>query len=234
MSNWDKISPNYDKLVYSITRFKAKRNRILREIKDNSNILIIGCGSATYLQKDIMSKYPNVKVTLSDYSPGMLEESKKSYNHSNFNYVCEDMSKIKYKNEFDYVITTNSILFPTIKENDHTIELIIDALKETGKLIGYFPSYESCQNLVRNSFNLPLDYKEQSLDDGCGYVQSFFKRDQLEKLTNKGTPSINVVNCSESYSEIKDMMKIYGLSKNQAKMVFEFFLVFSKKSNKFA
>jgi SAM-dependent methyltransferase len=227
-NQWCKMAKEYDNLVYSITKFPKKRERILKELRDNSRILIIGCGSAVYLQKAILKKFHNCKIVLSDLSQKMLDVSKMNFNSSNVFFIQEDMSKINYRNEFDFVITTNSILFPTIKENNNTIELLIKSLVEGGKLIGYFPSFESCQLLKHYNVPFNLDLIEQSLDDGCGFKQSFYTVNQLEKIGTNNNVKISSVKCDETVSELNSLMDIYNLSETQASIVFEHFVVLTK------
>ena len=233
--DWDQHSKNYDKEIYSITKWKEKRDRILEELKDGQKILIIGCGSEVYLQKDILKEYPNSKIVLSDYFKGMLKQSKKKFNHENLSFKQEDMRKISYEDEFDVIISTNSILMPTIKENNKVFKKCHKALKRDGKLIAYLPSFESCLSMVEKIEENPfeLDPKEQVLGDVVdGTRQSFHTTKSIDEVS-KGFKSQNLkkVFISESKEELDHVEKLYGeiLPRSVCKQIFEWYVVLTKR-----
>ena len=234
--NWNESAEDYDKKVYSITKWKEKRDRILELLRDHSRILILGCGSEVYLQKDIIERYPNCKITLSDWFDNMIKESIKKFNHPNFEYFQENMLNLNYENKYDYIISTNSILMPTIKENNKVFDNCKKALKANGSLITYLPSYDSCLNLerllpsVREIFNM-VD-KEQRIGDKIdGTIQSFHTQNSIETIfsTWKSFSCIKV-SCSESEDEFKHFQELYGtfLSDSLIREVFEYFVVAKK------
>ena len=54
-NEWDEYAKEYNSTVYSITKTPKKRNLIINEIRHNAEkILIVGCGSAPFLQKQIL------------------------------------------------------------------------------------------------------------------------------------------------------------------------------------
>ena len=235
--DWDKVSKNYDKEIYSITRWEKKRERILQEFdkfQKSPKVLILGGGSEVYLQKDILSLFPNSKITLSDYSKGMLKISKKNFNHKNIKFVQEDMRKISYEDEFDIIISTNSILMPTIKENNLVFDLCHKALKKGGKLIAYLPSYESCVNLFEKQPENPfhLDHKEQVLADSVdGTKQSFHSNKTIDEVAKKfRSLSQKKVFCSESKEELEHLHGLYGetFPLHLNKQIFEWYVVLGK------
>lgn len=225
---WNELSCNYDEKVYSITKWKPKRDRILAEIINPKKILIAGCGSETYLQRDIIDIFPDCIIYLMDISAGMISQSKKNFNHENLVFINQDMSK-KIDVNFDYIISTNSILAETKEFNNTIIEILVSSLFDNGKLIAYLPSWESCINLVTAGVGLDLNDVEQSLDDGCGMVQSFFSLNQISEYEKIGSLTIKSVNCSETIEERISLESIYGLTENQSKMVFEYFVTLSSK-----
>ena len=233
--DWNQHSKNYDQEIYSITKWKEKRDRILEELKDGQKILILGCGSEVYLQKDILKKYPNSKIVLSDFFKGMLKQSKKKFNHENLSFKKENMMDLDYEDEFDVIISTNSILMPTIEENDQVFENCHRALKRNGKLIAYLPSFESCQKMVETLDENPfeLDPKEQVLGDVVdGTRQSFHTTRSIDNAARKfKSQSIKRVFISESKEELDHVLDLYGsiLPKSVCKGIFEWYVVLTKR-----
>ena len=238
MIDWDSHAKNYDKQVYSITKWKSKRDKILKELKDNSNILILGCGSETYLQQDIIKHFPNCKITLSDYFSEMINISKNKFNHPSLSFIKEDMLKLEYNKDFDFIISTNSILMPTIKENDLVFNHCYKALKEDGTFIAYLPSYDSCKRseslnpAIRDLFCM-FDEEQRIGDTIDGTEQSFHTKESIEKnMKSFNNYRINVVSCSETEEEFLHFKDLYGdvLSDDIIKEVFEY-LVIAKKGS---
>lgn len=234
--NWNDIAKDYSKEVYSITQWKEKRSRIIDRLSDGLHILIIGCGSEVYLQKEILEKYPNSTIVLSDYFEEMLNVSRDKFNHPNLAFAQEDMISIAYSEEFDVVITTNSVLMPTIADNNRVFENLFKSLKIGGMLIGYFPSYDSVLNSLSQDDSLSkfflIDNKEQALFDGVdGSTQSFHSMESLKKNLSTYSHSIDKVSCSESEEEFSHFKDLYGslLSDNLIRQVFEYFVVAIKK-----
>ena len=231
--SWNDIAKDYDQHVYSITRWSTKRERILSQMRDGLKILILGCGSEVYLQKDILEKYPNSKITLSDYYDKMLRVSKERFNHENLTFKQEDMKELSYEQEFDVVISTNSILMSTLDENRLVFENIKESLKPEGVLMAYLPSYDSVMNSLSKEPNLNnvfiVDNKEQSLEDPIDHTkQSFHSLGSLKgHLLGLFSYNLEKVSCSETIEEFNHFKELYGsvLSDDLIKEVFEYFII---------
>lgn len=231
---WDSHSENYSKDIFSITQFPRHVENIVKQLRDNSQILIIGAGSEIYLQKEILNKYPNNKIIISDFSPNMLKESKKKFNHQNLSFEQIDMTNIEYQNKFDYILSTNSILLSTIESNNLAFKEINKALKKNGKLIAYLVSFDATKEVCGDSDELKkylcLSLENQSICDS-GETQSYhtiesieynlrfnFRKEHLDKI---------YLNTPEELSELS---RLYHLPIDDCKKIFEYFLVCSKNS----
>lgn len=233
--NWNECASDYKEKVYSITLWKEKRRRILNKLKDSSKILILGAGSENILQKSILEEYPNSNIVISDLYEEMINVSKKTFNHKNLKFKVEDMRSISYTEEFDFVISTNSILMPTIKENNKVFHNCLKALKKDGELISYLPSFESAKYIVSkiNNNNLfKFDHENQTITDGAdSTIQSFHTKKSIKNISNIfSTVSTEKVFCSESKEEIDQLYSIYKdfISIDTAKEIYEWFSVFKK------
>lgn len=230
---WDSFAVNYSDEVFSLTKFKRHVDNIINELEDDKKILIIGAGSEVFLQKAILEKLPKSKIIISDYSFKMLEESKKNFNHENLNFELMDMTNINYSDEFDYIISTNSILLNSIEKNNLAFKEITKSLKPDGKLIAYLVSFDSCLNLCKLDPSLEnvlqLDHKNQSIYDSSE-IQSYHTQLSIRKnmyLNNMKEEKLDKVFLNQE-DEIKEMNKIYGISEDILKEVFEYFLVARK------
>ena len=73
-------------------------------ISENSNVLDIGCGigAVTY---DIAKKAKRVVGIDNNYSN--IEIAKKRYNSQNIDYICEDATRFKIEENFEYIVLSN-------------------------------------------------------------------------------------------------------------------------------
>lgn len=64
------------------------------------------------------------------------------------------MTQISYKDSFDYIILTNSILLENKEMNNEVFKRIKDSLKTNGKFIGFIVSFDSVLNIIKNDQKL--------------------------------------------------------------------------------
>ena len=235
MNSWDQKAKDYEQKVYSITKWKSKRDRILNQVSPGDKVLILGCGSATYLQRDLLNK-GNLTITNSDYSLEMIQESKNSFTHASMVYKQEDMRSLSYTQEFDVVISTNSILMESKEENLKVFDNIHKALNPGGKLVAYLPSYDSCLDLAAKNPKIRdvLSLKDSELlveDKVDNTKQSFHSLESIKWSTLLySSYNLEKVSCSESKEELISLESLYlpVFSVEEVKNIWEYFLVAKK------
>ena len=106
----------------------------MSEIQDGMNILEIGCGNGALWLENMNYIPPDVHITLSDISDGMLRDARNSINDERFSFSCFNAEKIPFEDESFDVVYANHMLFYC--EN---IALVVKecrrVLKKGGKLI---------------------------------------------------------------------------------------------------
>lgn len=93
----------YSVKKYSFWQWAAKKYKI----GSLCEILEVGAGNGLFWL-DAMKIYPNdIKVTLSDYSPGMMRAARqKLKKFNNFNFCIEDIEKLSFDDaSFDFVLS---------------------------------------------------------------------------------------------------------------------------------
>lgn len=161
----------------------------------NMNILELGCGSGTFWTANRDKLPPDINVTITDISEGMIRDAKRNITNSglaqyNFSYNTTDCCNIPYPdNSFDIVIA-NHVLFycnPVTK----AVNEIHRVLKSGGRLICSTYSSRHMQeiNQLVSDFDsrivLSADrlYTIFGLDNGCQLLNNDFK--QIEKKIYK-------------------------------------------------
>ena len=161
----------------------------------NMNILELGCGSGTFWTVNLDKLPPDINVTITDISEGMIRDAKRNITNSglaqyNFSYNTTDCCNIPYPdNSFDIVIA-NHVLFycnPVTK----AVNEIHRVLKPGGRLICSTYSSRHMQeiNQLVSDFDsrivLSADrlYTIFGLDNGCQLLNNDFK--QIEKKIYK-------------------------------------------------
>lgn len=161
----------------------------------NMNILELGCGSGTFWTVNQDKLPPDINVTITDISEGMIRDAKRNITNSglaqyNFSYNTTDCCNIPYPdNSFDIVIA-NHVLFycnPVTK----AVNEIHRVLKSGGRLICSTYSSRHMQeiNQLVSDFDsrivLSADrlYTIFGLDNGCQLLNDDFK--QIEKKIYK-------------------------------------------------
>ena len=161
----------------------------------NMNILELGCGSGTFWTVNLDKLPPDINVTITDISEGMIRDAKRNITNSglaqyNFSYNTTDCCNIPYPdNSFDIVIA-NHVLFycnPVTK----AVNEIHRVLKSGGRLICSTYSSRHMQeiNQLVSDFDsrivLSADrlYTIFGLDNGCQRLNNDFK--QIEKKIYK-------------------------------------------------
>lgn len=153
-----KIVPEYNsKIPFVKNIFFKKLNLVANtiEIKDNFNILEIGCGEGILLNK-LKEKNPNCNLVGIDINPNVNFLS-----IPNTIIKIEDATNMSFKdNSFDLVYAVD--VLEHIKDVDLAIKEIKRVLKEKGKLIISGPTettfYRLCRLLIKQKWILKEHY----------------------------------------------------------------------------
>lgn len=138
---WENIhrQHNYEN-VFSITEDAGVRNRIKRVLLDNvRSVLIPGCGSQVFLQKDLVNQYNIKRIVCTDYK-AVVEMAQKRFAHKKISYLAKDSTKLAFRNKFDAVVIVNSAVSESDAENRKMLRSCWRSLKKGGALVGYFPT----------------------------------------------------------------------------------------------
>jgi len=143
--DWDRIAEIYHQEVISPFYGKVE-NPLYDELKkirgkNKKSVAEFGCG--LFCLGRLLSK--NFKeVHASDFSQKMVELAReKAKSMKNVVIIQEDLREINYKNQFDVVISVNSIIMPSLKDRLIAFENIYNSLKKKGQLLMILPSMES-------------------------------------------------------------------------------------------
>ncbi|MCL2213222.1 MAG: class I SAM-dependent methyltransferase [Oscillospiraceae bacterium] len=162
-------------------------------LKPDNRILELGCGNAVFW-KAVADRLPTgIKLTLSDFSEGMLEAAKGNTNGLSFieNYAVIDAQSLPYSdNSFD-VIIANYMLYhvPNVQKALSEISRILrpngfffaatfgkDNLKEVTDI---FHDYDNRIDSVLNEMVAVF-----GLENGGGILGKYFNSVEMEKFEN--------------------------------------------------
>ena len=132
------MKDNWDSNKYStIASLQAQVSKKLIEqlnLKENDRVLDIGCGigNLTFKVAEIVKKGHVVGIDSSSSMIKKCNESLKTQNISNINFIQKGITELDFLNEFD-VIYSNSV-FHWVKEPKRAIDLMYKSLKQGGTL----------------------------------------------------------------------------------------------------
>ncbi len=141
---WDRLAECYHEEIVSPFYGNVK-NPLVDELdnikgKKAKSIAEFGCGHFN-LGKELCSSFRSVHA--SDFSEKMIEIAATQNKFSNLILKVEDIRTISYKSKFDVIISVNSILMPSFKDNLKSFCNLFEALKDGGTLLLIVPSMES-------------------------------------------------------------------------------------------
>jgi len=167
--------PLFYSLTQKIMSGQTQRSKIVRNIiKENSNVLDIGCGTAK-----IIESIPPVNYFGYDINKAYLNHAKKKYYSSKIKFFCKKFtqSEIRKLPKFDYVL-----LFGIIHHlNDHEVSklffLLKKVLKKKGKLLTCDPVFIKKQNiLAKFLLNNDVGDNIRNRNDYLKLFNKYFKR----------------------------------------------------------
>lgn len=224
-AKWNDFAASYDHDVYSITRTPEKRKRLKDRVRNGSQVLIVGCGSAPYLQADLLHER-DITLIAADFNEQMLQVSRQNFQHPRLLHQVQDTRALQFlPGTFDSVMTTNSIIPPSRSHVQDMFHSVGSVLKNDGEFMGYFPSFTAARE-IRDRFPeilVQLDDTQLRCHDTTGW-QSFHTEDSLQnELTEAGFSDISIERVgAESQEEIDQLTKVY--SAEVAQHLWEFFV----------
>lgn len=128
---FNRIAKYYDfPLINRLFTLVQKKTISYLDIKENSRILDVGCGTGNFLS--ILEKnYKTLKLYGIDISREMLRIAENKLRRSIL--LIDSAEEMKFKNEFDYVFSTEA--FHHFSNPKKAVKNFYDALKKKGKLI---------------------------------------------------------------------------------------------------
>jgi len=224
---WTEFCIDYDEKVFSITKFPERRKQILEYVNKGS-ILNLGTGPTAHLNRDLVEQCNSVYA--SDFCKPMLDVAKKDYTHPKLEYILADTKDLPFEDDkFDSVVSVNSILPPEREEVDVMINEVYRVLKNNGKFIALFPSYELVSYAISElNFGIEHDDEEMRIRETSGW-QCFHTEESIDKMINKAGFSFYKLNKMLFVSDYEnsEIARIYDVDPALADF-YEHFLIATK------
>lgn len=138
------------------------------DFKKINRLLELGCGNGK-LWDQLSFDLRHREIYLSDLSKGMVEDTKKKLNNSNFSYLVIDCHQIPFKNDFFDAIVANHMLF-YLKDLDQGLNEIHRVIDKNGSFYCTTYSSKHMQELTRlvQQFDPNIKLSNQSLYENFG------------------------------------------------------------------
>jgi len=146
------MKDNWDSNKYStIANLQAQVSKELIEqlnLKETDKVLDVGCGvgDITFKVAEIVKSGHVVGIDSSSSMVEKCNESLKTKNISNINFVQKGITELNFSNEFD-VIYSNSV-FHWVKEPKRAIDLMYKSLNQGGTLSIQFPLLNDAHPMI--------------------------------------------------------------------------------------
>ncbi|AZV57617.1 MerR family transcriptional regulator [Clostridium sp. AWRP] len=159
-----------------------------------SSILELGCGNGELWQKNLDKIPEGWDITLTDFSPGMLQDTKNNLgiNSKRFTFKIADVQNIPYEdNSFD-VIIANHVLYH-VGDVDKSLSEIYRVLKPKGyfyastvgknhmKEMREIVKKYNFKNITTDSFNITESFQ---LENGLLKLSKWFKNVKMKRYSD--------------------------------------------------
>lgn len=152
-------------------------------LSSGKDILEIGCGDGTLWIDNIHQLPPDIKITLSDISEGMLRDARRNIGIDNsiFNFVSFDCSHIPYPDSCFDLLIANHVLF-YCDDLTHVLKEVQRVLKPNGIFIcsAYGKNHMKEIRELMQTFDPRISLSAEKLYESFGYeigqtiLSSFF------------------------------------------------------------
>lgn len=230
---WAGFAEDYDRKVFSLTRFPDRRKQLLEKISEGQvlnrgpcsapylnaglmvnreKVLNMGAGSAPYLNVDLVAA--GNYVVASDFCEGMLDVAKRNFSHPSLEYVLADSACLPFESgSFDSVVSVNSILPPKRREVDLMFWEAFRVLKPFGFFVAFLCSYDSAERYSRMlGSSMLFDKAQLRLNDTSGW-QCFHTPVSIgEEIVDAGFRSYMYEKVElDTPAEVAEMKRLYGI-----------------------
>lgn len=199
-----KIAENYEKYLAPVFFISTSKDLVSHLQGNPSSILEIAAGTGQ-VTRNIVSRFPEAKVTATDINTGMLDVAKKIVISENVNWQIADACELPFEdNSFDAVICQFGIMF--FPDKQKAVNEAFRVLKPGGRFV--FNTWDSLEN--NRICKIPDDVVNRVFekDPPPFYKIPFSMYDPVEiegLLKNAGFNNIKVENKKiEGYSESPD------------------------------
>ncbi|WP_353573348.1 methyltransferase domain-containing protein [Candidatus Albibeggiatoa sp. nov. BB20] len=235
-------SLGYGGTVISVTDDIQVCEDLCCEISEQiETILIPGCGSKTHLQQYIVSNYPHIKsIYCTDWSQDAIQIAEREFSHNKITYIVEDSTQLSFESsQFDYVITSNSVLSSNDLANRRMIQEFYRVLKPAGKLKGLFPSVyfaveiayldQRFSNLITDgSINIAKSTLYEPKNDQVQILYTPLRLKQIFEIAGFKRKMFEVYFLDNPHF-LAENERIYHISPDSGLCVWEFMVTFIKE-----
>jgi len=225
---WKGFAENYDERVFSLTKIPRRREQVLEKVQ-KGKVLNMGCGSAPYLNRDLITQGNHVTAT--DFCHKMLQVSRRQFNHPNLEFMLADSKHLPFDSDtFDTVISVNSILPEKRSDAYRMVNEAYRVLKKEGVFIAFLCSFDSAMKSVER-LGLDselLDHEHKRVRDTvswqCFHTPELIK-DMMEKTGFQKYEYWKVF--LKTKMEISELNRLYSIDTSKC-FVYEYFLAAEK------
>lgn len=178
---WDTICKHdIDKIEYILN---------LLDIQKGTKVLDVGTGTGILIPFLAQRVGQQGEITAIDVSDKMLEIAQRKYTYDNVCFVCEDVLKADFADEyFDFIVCYS--VFPHFDNKQTAIKIISKYLKKGGKfIICHSQSREEINNLHRNASEAVAEDNLPGID----IIERYFNNLGLETITKIDNDEIFVI-----------------------------------------
>ncbi|OAA91610.1 MerR family transcriptional regulator [Clostridium ljungdahlii] len=150
-------------------------------IPSKASILELGCGNGELWQKNLDKIPEGWNITLTDFSPGMLQDAKNNLgiNSKRFTFKIADVQNIPYENNSFNVVIANHVLYH-VSDVDKSLSEIYRVLKPKG----YFYASTVGKNHMKEMREIVKKYSFKNITtDSFNITESFQLENGLLKLS---------------------------------------------------
>jgi ubiquinone/menaquinone biosynthesis C-methylase UbiE len=181
---WKDVSRDYEKKVFSVTSFPARRKRIAREVTAGT-VLDMGCGPLCLMLREIVA-IPDTKALGSDFCREMISESRRRTKGLNVQYFLADNRCLPFRDStIDTIVSVNSILPEIRSDIDLAFQEVKRVLRKRGRFVALFPSFEMSL-IARDKWGMSVrvDQEQHREWDTTGW-QCFYTLSDIESLVKR-------------------------------------------------
>jgi trans-aconitate methyltransferase len=128
----------------------------------NERVLDIGCGSGK-ISREISTRVSLGSVLGLDRNEEMIKFADETYTSKNLSFVCQDVTKISYRNQFDVVVSFWTLSWVPMEFQITALNNIIQSLKENGRLLLMYPMKHDAYDTVEQVIKKP-EWKEYFIE----------------------------------------------------------------------